>query len=378
MTERTERVGAAVLSVLSVFSALSVPMDAQRAPVLQQVRVRHPYYYREMFIPQPTTGPSSVAWSPNGTELVFSMQGSLWRLRLGATEAVQLTDGPGYDYEPDWSPDGRRIVYASYRDDAIELRLLDPTTGRSTSFLTNGAVNLEPRWSPDGKRIAFTSSLYEGRWHVFTALVGDSGRGAEVRRITDDRESGLPRYYYNAVDQYFSPAWSPDGSELITISNRGHIWGSGGFWRIPVGGGTPTEIRFEETTWKAHPDWSRDGKRIVYASYLGRQWHQLWLMTATGDNPFQLTYGDFDATGARWSPDGRRIAYISNEGGNTSLWTVEVPGGRRERIRIEKRVYRSATGTLRIVVTDDATGREVPARVSLTGANGRSYAPDDA
>jgi TolB protein len=224
MTERTERVGAAVLSVLSVFSVLSVPMEAQRAPVLQQVRVRHPYYYREMFIPQPTTGPSSVAWSPNGAELVFSMQGSLWRLRLGATEAPQLTDGPGYDYEPDWSPDGRRIVYASYRDDAIELRLLDPTTGNPTSFLTNGAVNLEPRWSPDG----------------------------------------------------------------------------------------------------------------------------------------------------------RRIAYISNEGGNTSLWTVEAPGGRRERIRIEKRVYRSATGTLRIVVTDAATGREVPARVSLTGADGRSYAPDDA
>ena len=62
---------------------LSTPAAAQRAPVLQQVKVRHPYYYREMFIPQPTTGPSSVAWSPDGMELVFSMQGSLWAQRVG-------------------------------------------------------------------------------------------------------------------------------------------------------------------------------------------------------------------------------------------------------------------------------------------------------
>ena len=85
-------------------------LSAQRAPVLQQVKVRHPYYYREMFIPQPTSGPGSVAWSPDGTELVYSMQGSLWRQRVDSKEAHQLTDGPGYDYQPDWSPDGRFIV----------------------------------------------------------------------------------------------------------------------------------------------------------------------------------------------------------------------------------------------------------------------------
>ena len=103
-------------------------------------------------------------------------------------------------------------------------------------------------------------------------------------------------------------------------------------------------MRYEETNWKARPDWSRDGKRVVYASYLGRQWHQLWLTTpgvrmegdsgseavyGSGD-AYQLTYGDFDATNPRWSPDGRTIAYISNEGGNTSLWTVSVPGGQRQ------------------------------------------------
>ncbi len=357
---------------------LTPGLAAQRAPVLQQVKVRHPYYFREMFIPQVTSGPGAAAWSPDGSELVYSMQGSLWRQRVGSTEARQLTDGPGYDSQPDWSPDGRRIVYASYRDDAVELRLLDPATGVSTALVRGGAVSLEPRWSPDGRRIAFTSTLYAGRWHVFTADVTPEGKATHVERITQDSESGLPRYYYNSVDHYLSPTWSPDGSELIVVSNRGHVWGSGGFWRMPSrAGGAPREIRDEETTWKGRPDWSRDGRRVVYSSYLGREWNQLWLMTPDGANPFELTYGEFDATSPRWSPDGRRIAYVSNEGGNTSLWMVDVPGGRRTPVRVGRRVYLAPVGRLRVSVADDR-GAALAARVSVTGPDGRSFAPDSA
>ena len=94
--------------------------------MLKQVKVPHPYYFREMLIPQVTSGPSAATWSPDGKELIYSMQGSLWRQAIGDDEARQLTDGPGYDYQPDWSPDGRRVVYASYRDDAIELRAAGP------------------------------------------------------------------------------------------------------------------------------------------------------------------------------------------------------------------------------------------------------------
>ena len=327
-----------------------------------------------MFIPQATSGPGAAAWSPDGAELVYAMQGTLWRQRIGSDTARQLTDGPGYDSQPDWSPDGRRIIYASYRDDAVELRLLDPATGASTPLVSNGAVNLEPRWSPDGRRIAFTSTAYQGRWHVFTADVTSAGQAENVTRVSDDRESGLPRYYYNTVDQFLSPAWSPDGRELLVLSNRGHIWGSGTIWRMPArqgGSGAAKEVRDEETTWKTRPDWSRDGRRVVYASYFGRQWHQLWLMTPEGANPFQLTYGEFDAVSPRWSPDGRRIVYVSNETGNTSLRIVEVPGGARREVRAAHRVYRSPVGRLRLTVAS-------PARVSVTGPDGRSFAPDDA
>ena len=280
----------AVLGLL----ALPASLRAQRQPVLPQIKVPHSYYYREMYLPQVTSGPSAVSWSPDGRELIYSMQGSLWRQQVGSKVTRQLTAGPGYDYQPDWSPDGRTVVYSSYHDDQIELRLLDLSTGQSRSLLADGAVNVEPRWSPDGRRIAFVSTAYEGRWHIFIAAVSPDGSLASAQRITEDRESGLPRYYYGTHDQYLSPTWSPDGQDLIFISNRGHVWGSGGFWRMPARpSAEPRELRFEETTWKARPDWSRDGKRVVYSSYLGRQWHQLWLITSEGGDPFQLTYGEW-------------------------------------------------------------------------------------
>ena len=351
---------------------------AQRAPVLRQVKTPHPYYFREMLIPQVTTGPVAPTWSPDGRSLIYSMAGSLWRQATDEREAHQLTDGPGYDYQPDWSPDGRRVVYASYRDDAIELRLLDVASGESTPLVANGAVNIEPRWSPDGSRVAFTSSRHEGLWHVFVVSVGPEGPAGEPTRVTPDHDSGLPRYYYHRKDQYFSPAWSPDGRELLLISNRGRIWGSGGFWRIEARpNGREREVHYEETTWKARPDWSRDGRRVVYSSYLGRQWNQLWLMTAEGGDPLQLTYGEFDATAPRWSPDGRRVAYVSNEGGNTSLWVLELPAGARKELRVERRSPLHPTGTLRIAVVGSG-GSALPARVSVQGADGRNYAPTDA
>ena len=88
-------------------------------------------------------------------------------------------------------------------------------------------------------------------------------------------------------------------------------------------------VRKEETNWKARPDWARDGKRVVYSSYLGRQRNQLWLTTAEGGDPFELTYCECDHTRPRWSPDGRRIAFVSNEAGNVSLRVVTIPGGAR-------------------------------------------------
>src|SRR5919108_6386972 len=90
-----------------IFAAAAI---AQRQPVLKQVDLPHAYYWREMYIPQLTTGPSSVTWSPDSKTLAFAMAGSIWRQTLDGDTAQQLTDGPGYHYQPDWSADGRWIV----------------------------------------------------------------------------------------------------------------------------------------------------------------------------------------------------------------------------------------------------------------------------
>ena len=364
-------------AALALFAA-SAAARGEREPVLKQIDEPHPYYYREMYLPQATSGPTAPAWSPDGAELVYAMQGTLWRQKVGTREAVQLTDGPGYDSEPDWSPDGRRILYTSYRGDALELRVLDLATGESRALVSNGAANLDARWSPDAKRVAYVSTAYEGRFHVFVLEVRDGAAAGQPVRITEDRDSGLPRYYYSKYDLYLSPAWSPDGREILLVSNRGQVWGTGGIWRMEArAGAAMTLVREEETNWKAHPDWAPDGKRVVYSSYLGRERNQLWLTTAGGGHPFELTYCDCDHTRPRWSRDGRRIAFSTNESGDVALRVVAVPGGRIEAVVPEVRRYRNPAGTLRLSAVD-SSGGPVPVRFSVTGADGRGWAPDDA
>ena len=68
---------------------------AARVPVLRQVDLPHSYYYREMFLPQLTSGPSSVAFSPDGQSVVYSMGGSLWRQAIDGDAADELTLRPG-------------------------------------------------------------------------------------------------------------------------------------------------------------------------------------------------------------------------------------------------------------------------------------------
>jgi Tol biopolymer transport system component len=363
------------LSVVWLLLLAALPAGAQRRPVLGQIDEPHPYYYRELYLPQLTSGPSSLTWGPDSDELIYSMAGSLWRQKLAARDTMQITDGEGYDYQPDWSPDGKSVVYVSYQKDSMELWLLDLRSGTTHPLTTGGAVNVEPRWSPDGTKILWVSTEYNKRFHIFAAdIIG--GELKNKVRLTGETKSSLPRYYYSQYDMEINPTWTRDGKEILFVSNRDHIHGTGGFWKMKAEPGAEAhEIHYEETNWKARPDFSPDGSRMVYSSYLGRQWHNLWLMPATGGDAFPFSYGDWDETNVRWSPDGKRLAYISNQDFNTEIRVSEIAGGAQFVLQAQRRITVRRTMSVSFRVVDEI-GNVVPARVSLTDENGRSYAPD--
>ncbi len=353
---------------------------AGREPVLKQVDLPHSYYWRELYLPQLTTGPSSLSFMPDGETLVYSMGGSLWRQRIGSDEAIELTHAKGaYDYQPDVARDGRSVVFTRYDGTGMELWQLDLGSGRARALTHGGAVNVEPRLSPDGKRIAWVSTQGTGHFNLFVAELGADGL-RNARPLLGERRSSIDRYYYSPFDHAINPSWSPDGQALLYVGNPEVAWGSGDLWTVRVD--DPAQRRrvlAEETSWSARPELAPDGKRVLFGSYHGRQTQQLWLTTLQGAAPLPLTFGDSERRNARWSPDGKRIAYIGNAGadGNTSLVVMETVGGASQPVQAKTRRTLQPTTQLTLDIFD-GSGQRVPARVSVLASDARAYAPADA
>src|SRR5262245_58142780 len=357
-----------------LFLVLAPTLLAQgQRRVFSKIFTGEPYTI-ECYLPQITNGPNFPSWSPDGKEIAFAMKGSIWRIRLGETAAHELTMDNGYASMPAWSPDGRWIAYTSDSNEQIHLKLLDTRTGAVSRLTSGNSINVEPEWSPDGTRLAYVSTVPNGNYNIYVMPLRN-GQAGVPQMITSDFELVPPTVYYGKWALHIHPTWTRDGKELIFISNRDNKHGSGGFYRMEAEPGAAMQrFHYEETTWKARPTLSPDGAKLVYSSYLGRQWQQLWAMPPKGGDLFPLTYGDFDRTTPRWSPDGGRIAFISNETGDTSLWLFHWFGGRLEQIRIEKLNYRRSMGRLRVRVADE-TRKLTRARVHLNAADGRAYAP---
>ena len=201
-----------VVTILGAGSALLLAAGPARVPVLGQIALPHNYYYRELYLPQLTSGPSSVAWSPDGAALIYSMQGSLWRQRTDSPVAEQLTDDAASDYQPDCSPDGRSVAFVRYDGKSMELMQLDLASRVVRALTTDGAVNVEPRWSPTGDRLAFVSTARTGHFLLHVADMRD-GRIVSSRPLTPDRRSAVARYYYSPFDHAINPTWTRDGKD---------------------------------------------------------------------------------------------------------------------------------------------------------------------
>jgi len=380
-------VSSAARALLAVATLLAAAASgAGREPVLSQVELPHGYYWRELYIPQLTTGPSSVAFMPSGDELVFAMEGSLWRRRISGPNPgnYEITQpAAAYDHQPDVSPDGRFVVFTRYDGKVFELWRHDFASGAEHALTANGGVNLEPRISPDGRQIVFVSTDGTGHFNLRIADLTAAGL-SNVRFLVQPRESKIDRYYYSTHDHMINPSWSPDAKRVWFVTNREIPWGTGWICSVAIEGGEPECLGGHqlETSWAARPEVGPDGKRILFSNYHGGQWHQLWLTTTDDAAPLPLTYGEFDRRNARWSPDGKRIAYISNEDGNTSLWVQAVFGGARDRIVLpnahpEGQSASRTQDTFVLIRPQDSAGNPIAARVSVLGSDGRWRAPSD-
>ncbi|HSJ54707.1 MAG TPA: hypothetical protein VLC52_13285 [Anaerolineae bacterium] len=120
------------------------------------------------------------------------------------------------------------------------------------------------------------------------------------------------------------PAWSPDGSRLVLVSDRS---GFSDLWLVDLDGGNAVNLTLDEA--KDHsPAWSPDGQWIAFASLRDALYWELYLMRADGSDVQRLTWWeDASDLSPSWSPDGRRIAFASKRDGNWEIYTMDRDGG---------------------------------------------------
>lgn len=138
-------------------------------------------------------------WSPDGERLTFyaaSATRSLGQVCTIKTDGSDLTivvsDPPGWQVEPAWSPDGEWIVYRSIRDDNHEIYKVKPDGSSDTNLTNNPAIDLEPTWSPDGEWIVFGSNR-TGDFDLYIMRPD----GSDVARVT------------TAIGKDSDPGWGP-------------------------------------------------------------------------------------------------------------------------------------------------------------------------
>ncbi|MDT8321831.1 MAG: CehA/McbA family metallohydrolase [Xanthomonadales bacterium] len=363
---------------LSLSGTLAAQFTTAYPPALSGGNYMHNFY----FPPAPSSTPWAPAWSPDGKWLAFAMQGSIWKVAPGGGAAFELTHGKTYHSSPDWSPDGRWIVYTADHDrEHIQLEVLDTRSGETRALTDDAAIYTDPVFSPDGRRIAYVSTLPNGYFNVYIRAFDNGRWSGEPVAVSRDNDFGSDRLYFGPWDMHITPAWLPDGSELLLLSNRGVPLGSGNVLRVPAsedGILSARTVLAEQTLYRTRPDVSIDGKRFVYTSTSGAadQYNNLYLQPTVGGEPYKITFFAHDAFHPRWSPDGEQIAFVSNAPGVSQLMLLETYGGKLTPVNIGERVYRRPVGKLRVMVVDAESENPMPNRVHLTAADGKFYAPD--
>ena len=186
-----------------------------------------------------------------------------------------------------------------------------------------------PELSPDAQRVAVLR-VVQGNPDVWLV---DVGRGVPTRFTFDA-----------AIDS--APVWSPDGSRIVFRSTRNGVWD---LFEKPSTGAADERPLLVTSQNKGPQDWSRDGRFLLYSTQDPKTQSDLWALPLMGEQKsFPVLQSSFDEMEGQFSPDGRWLAYVSNESGRYEVyirtfpeaggkWLVSAAGGVQPRWRRDGR-----------------------------------------
>ena len=243
--------------------------------------------------------------------LAFShgVEDDIFIMSLSDRHVRRLTSIHGGQFDPSWSPDGKRLTFRDSRagvNNNDEIYVINSDGSRLRNLTRDAANDWSPAWSPDGKTIVFTSER-SGTLALWTIRPDGSG----LQRLTQ------------GGDEY--PAWSPD-SRWIAF---GRDLPLSDIWVVSRDGSRSRRLtRDPDPEWL--PAWSTDGGEIAYVK--GFEGHgTIWVMRMDGSHQRQLTRGHNDLA-PDWSPDGRWLV-LSRDGllsvmdrNGKHLRSLDIPG----------------------------------------------------
>jgi Tol biopolymer transport system component len=262
-------------------------------------------------------------WSPDGQRLAYHSNQSgnwdIWVTQLGGGDAVNFTaDNEGEDQFPSWSPDGRQIAFLSRRKGSWGAYTVSALGGGARHWLPLGSelVRGRPQWSSDGTELAV--AFEAGDQNVADILTLSS---QNERRVT------LPRPKGNVA---LDLSWSPDGETFAFVSANAPLAEITQVFVVPVSGGEAIPVT-DGTTNAWHPNWSPDGSRLYFVSNRGGSmdlWEQPIGSDFRPDDKARAVTTGMGLRSALLSADASKLAYslgrtVSN------VWRVPLLRDRR-------------------------------------------------